>query len=107
MEMGQYYSDEDNDDEINLEVTNPNREVYLARDNIAADMKLDEFEKAVKAVIQDHHTLNKRNESNAIPEEIRQELNLPKDMKGFEIDFNQVRITDASKFKKIKRKWSG
>ena len=71
MEMGQYYSDEDDDDGINLDVTNPNKEVYLARDNIAADMKLHEFEKAVQAVIHDHNTLNKRNASNAIPEEIR------------------------------------
>ena len=28
-------------------------------------------------------------------------------MKGFEIDYNQVRITDAQRSKKNRRKWSG
>ena len=84
-----------------------NKRVYLARDNIEADLKLEEFEKAVKAVIDEHDGIDKLNEGDAIPEEIRKELNLPKDMKGFEIDYNQIRITDAQRYKKIKRKWSG
>ena len=70
-------------------------------------MKLEEFEKAVKAVIEQHDGIDKLNEGDSIPEEIRKELNLPEDMKGFEIDYNQIRITDAQRYKKIRRKWSG
>ena len=64
----------------------------MARDNIESDLKLHEFEKAVKAVIDDNGMSDKRNRGDAIPDEIRQELNLPKDMKGFEIDYNQVEV---------------
>ena len=48
-------------------------------------MKLEEFEQAVKAVMNDDDDggLERLNEGNSIPDEIRKELNLPKDMKGF------------------------
>lgn len=88
LEQGIYHEDEDNDEEINLDGTSGKTQVYLARDNIEQDLKLEEFEKAIKTVIEDTGGLEKLNEGNSIPEEIRKELNLPKDMKGFEIDYN-------------------
>ena len=71
-----------------MDGTSGKTQVYLARDNIEQDLKLEEFEKAIKTVIEDSGGLEKLNEGNSIPEEIRKELNLPKDMKGFEIDYN-------------------
>ena len=69
-------------------------------------MKLEEFEQAVHAVIAQGTGIDKLNEGDSIPLEIRKEFNLPKDMKGFEIDFTEVRMKDAS-LKKNLFTWSG
>ena len=69
-------------------------------------MKLEEFEKAVEAVMSQTAGIDILNEGDSIPPEVRSEFNLPKDMKGFEIDFNEVRLKDAS-LKKTVLTWSG
>ena len=70
-------------------------------------MKLEQFEEAIqiaKTGVIEHGPRIKK--LDAIPDELRKELNLPKDMKGFEIDFNEVRMKDSS-LKRRKFIWSG
>ena len=64
-------------------------------------MKLEEFEKAVEAVLASTAGIDILNEGDSIPPEVRNEFNLPKDMKGFEIDFNEIRMKDAALKKNI------
>ena len=70
-------------------------------------MRLEEFEEAIQiAATGGLEYGKKKNNKDPIPDEIRKELNLPKDMKGFEIDFNEVRIKDSN-LKRRKFIWSG
>lgn len=86
-----------------------NQHVYLGRENIEDDLKLEEFELAIAAVAKSANTqtsLEKKLKGDCIPDEVRKELELPQDMKGFEIDFNVVRTNDAT-FATNNFTWSG
>ena len=72
-----------------------NKAVYLNRENLENDLKLEQFEDAFALVMEGQTgridiEANKKKDS--IPDEVRKELGLPQDMMGFEIDFNEVRI---------------
>ena len=72
-----------------------NKAIYINRDNLENEMQLDHFEEAINMVKEGNVTLPKnKKQLDSIPDELRKELNLPKDMKGFEIDFN-VRLDTA------------
>ena len=84
-----------------------NKAIYINRDNLENEMQLDHFEEAINIVKEGNVTLPKnKKQLDSIPDELRKELNLPKDMKGFEIDFNEVRLMDSS-LKRRKFIWSG
>ena len=75
-----------------------NKAVYLNRENLENDLKLEQFEDAFALVMEGQTgridiEANKKKDS--IPDEVRKELGLPQDMMGFEIDFNEVRIQDS------------
>ena len=83
-----------------------NKAVYLNRENLQNEMELDQFEEAIAIVASSEKEKNKNAKLDSIPDEIRKELNLPTDMMGFEIDFEEVRLMDAS-LKRKKFYWSG
>ena len=69
-------------------------------------MKLEQFEEAIQIAKEGVEPNKKNKKLDSIPDELRKELNLPKDMQGFEIDFNEVRLMDSS-LKRRKFNWSG
>lgn len=96
LEQGLYYEDDEQEGRLGDPTADLNQHVYLGRENIEDDLKLEEFELAIEAVrnTQDadlQGSLDKKLKGDCIPDEVRKELELPQDMKGFEIDFNVVR----------------
>jgi len=59
-------------------------------------MELEQFEEAIAIVVNSAGAEDKNKKLDSIPDDIRKELNLPQDMMGFEIDFEEVRLMDAS-----------
>ena len=83
-----------------------NKAIYLNRENLHNEMELEQFEEAVAIVANQAGAEDKNKKLDSIPDDIRKELNLPSDMMGFEIDFEEVRLMDAS-LKRKKFYWSG
>ena len=78
----------------------------MQRGNLQEDLKLEEFEQRIYEAVTAGEGIDKLNSGDAIPAEIRNEFNLPVDMKGFEIDFTEVRLKDAG-VNKNNFVWSG
>lgn len=78
----------------------PNKQVFLGREGLMSEMRLDQFEKAVKKIITDFSQGTSMEEElmnkDHIPDDIKQEFNLPEDMLDNEVDFKEVRVHDAS-----------
>lgn len=79
-------------DPNNLAGMKSNKPVFLNRSGLEADLSLAIFEQAVKNIIVsdtrgEWAVLNKLKETDHIPEDIKTEFNLPKDMKDSEVDF--------------------
>ena len=80
LEQGLYYDDDEQDD--CLEAADLNQHVYLGRENIEDDLKLEEFELAIEAVKNTRDanmqsSLDKKLKGDCIPDEVRKELELP------------------------------
>lgn len=73
-------------------------------------INLDEFEKAAMKIISSKEETKKADVNLAhfseIPQELREELDLPSNLGALEIDFNQVREKDINRKKKTPI-WSG
>lgn len=67
------------------------------------DMQQQFEDKAMAIIQQDSDGEDKQDE---IPDEVRKEFGLPKDMKIYEVNFHEIRKNDASK-KRTKPMWSG
>ena len=111
---GKFHEDDDDDEDGNEgdaligQAAKVNKAIYLNRDNLENEMKLEQFEEAIQIVksgVTDK--IDKKNDKlDSIPDEIRKEFNLPPDMKGYEIDFNEIRMKDSS-LKRNRFIWSG
>jgi len=112
---GKYY-DEDEDDEAffyDEEGTNgkPNQTFYrLRNEDFNAKSRLEAFERSNNRYgAKKDDELNKEvkaNKEDSIPKEIRDEFDIPEDLGGAELDFQQIREHDSNR--KCKRPlWSG
>ena len=98
--------DEHDDTKVNL-----NRAMVAGKNDPKHELQLEEFDVALRKAIDKmettESTLAQLNAGNHIPQEIKDAFSLPKNIKkDYEIDFEQVRIADAS----LKRRtpiWSG
>ena len=103
---------EDNGDDKLPEVENQNtylnRAIKVDHEDLAHEIKLEEFESAINNVVygQQNSDLKKKFEGDHIPSQIKKELNLPKVMQNYEINFDEVRNNDAM-YPKRNQEWSG
>jgi hypothetical protein len=65
---------------------------------------LEDFENQVRIIFADDE--NSRLKPDEIPDDIRKEFDLPKQMDDYEVNFNHIRKHDASK-KRYTPSWSG
>ena len=76
------------------------------------EMKLNTFDTAIRNALWDKDDepskmmRDPRMDEDNVPDDLKKIFNLPKDMSNYEIDFEQVRLVDAS-FKRRVPTWSG
>ena len=117
--QGEYYSDEDEEEDELMPVHNVHEEVKLdlnramlaGKNDPNYEFKIDDFEKRVSGVIDNIKSMkdikqDPRLQGDHVPIEIREAFSLPKDMSDKDINFDNVRISDT-KAKKRKPIWSG
>ena len=76
------------------------------------EIALDNFDDAIANALLEQEMMTKhgdkdpRNFKDNVPNNLRETFNLPKDMRNYEIDFEEVRSTDV-RFKRRTPEWSG
>ena len=92
-----------------------NKQMFINRQHLKDELDLQAFEKVLRKIADDEKneqevkaemifdSLNKKDE---ICDDIRQEFELPDDIKGNKIDFNEVRRSDVAR-KRRTPTWSG
>ena len=115
---GDYYVEEEDHDEMDPAfaaareaVTNQVLKrtiINVDANNYKKEIELEKFDKKniLNELNQQTEVKDQRNSKDHIPDDIKNTFNLPKDMTGLEIDFEEVRKIDAS-FKRRQPQWSG
>ena len=92
-----------------------NRAMLTGKNDVKHEMALDNFENAIQTALIDT-TISRtftevglrdpRQDCDYVPQHLKDAYNLPKSMANYEIDYEQVRRTDAQ-FKRKVPEWSG
>ena len=86
--------------DLTAKLHEPSKQVFLGREGLMSDIRLEQFEKAVKNIIATKAASGDQLEGllgkGHVPEEIRAEFGLPEDMRDKEVDFTEVRVRDLS-----------
>lgn len=94
-------------DKVNL-----NRAMCTGTNDPKHEIALDNFDDAIANALLEQEMMTKhgdkdpRNFKDNVPNNLRETFNLPKDMRNYEIDFEEVRSTDV-RFKRRTPEWSG
>jgi hypothetical protein len=103
---GAFHEEEDEIEEVELNARYKNSTLYMSREESFIGHKLESFESALTKIVAksrfDQHNIK----GDHIPKSLREELDLPDEMDGNEINYDEVRRKDCN----VKRKtpqWSG